>query len=247
MSFNDPQQPLGLRCLALTGTFETSVAPPGCFGCVAGDFDGQGISYSALQWNLGQGTLQPLLSEMDTSHPDVMGSVFGAVYQQLCGMLAMPRLQQLAWARSIQSAQHVLNNPWHAGFQALGNTSEFQVIATNHAASLFTAALALCKTYGLLSQRAAALMFDIKVQNGNIPTSANTLIQQDFAGIAPGDPGLVETARMCSIANRIADTANPQWREDVRTRKLTVANGTGTVHGVHYDLAGQYALTLAPF
>jgi hypothetical protein len=247
LSFNDPQLPLSLRCLALTGTFETSVPPPGCFGTVAGDFDGQGMSYSALQWNLGQATLQPLLSAMNTSHPDVMGQTFGAVYQQLCEVLTMPRLQQLAWARSIQTPQHALTDPWRGCFQTLGATAEFQGIAANHAASLFAAALALCKTYGLYSQRAAALLFDIKVQNGNVPSSANTLVQHDFAGLAPGDPDTIETAKMRSIANRVADTANPQWREDVRTRKLTVADGTGIVHGVHYDLAGQYGLTLAPF
>ena len=95
MSSNDvtplAQQPLTLRCLALTGTFETSVPPPDCFGSVAGDFDGQGISYSALQWNFGQSTLQPLLNEMNTSHPDVMSRAFGGLYTELCGILVQPR------------------------------------------------------------------------------------------------------------------------------------------------------------
>lgn len=243
MSFNDPQLPLSLRCLALTGTFETSVPPPGCFGCSAGDFDGMGLSYSALQWNLGQGTLQPLLSEMNTSHPDVMGRVFGPIYEQLCGVFAMDRGGQMTWARSIQSVRHALNDPWRGCFQALGETAEFQAIATKHAASLFDEALALCRKYGLTSQRAAALMFDIKVQNGNIGPSADAFIRQDFNAVSPGD----EAAKLRSVANRIADTANAQWREDVRTRKLTVAGGTGIVHGVHYDLAAQFGLTLSPF
>ncbi len=241
------QQPLSLRCLALTGTFETSVPPPGCFGSIAGDFDGQGISYSALQWNLGQSTLQPLLTEMNASHPDVMGRVFDALYTQLSGVLVLSRSQQLEWARSIQSVQHTLDARWSNCFRALGETAEFQAMAMRHAAALFDSARALCRAYGLTSQRAAALMFDIKVQNGTIATSAQTLIEQDFAKLAPGDPDVLETARMRNVANRVADTANIRWREDVRTRKLAVANGTGVVHGVHYDLAAQYGLTLAPF
>src|SRR5215218_434277 len=43
------QQPLEFRCLALTGAFETSSPPPGCFCCVNGDFDQQGVSFGALQ------------------------------------------------------------------------------------------------------------------------------------------------------------------------------------------------------
>ena len=241
------QQPLNLRCLALTGTFETSVPPPGCFGCLTGDFDGQGISYSALQWSFGQATLQPLLMEMTTTHPDVMGRVFGGQYAQLSGVLAMPRSRQLEWARSIQSVRHTPDDQWRGCFHALGETAEFQAIAARHASSLFDGALALCRTYGLGSQRAAALMFDIKVQNGTIGPPTHARIERDFAGLAPGDPAVVETAKMRKVANRIADTANIRWREDVRTRKLAVADGTGFIHGVHYDLAVQYGLTLAPW
>jgi hypothetical protein len=239
------QQPLSLRCLALTGTFETSSLPPGCFGSVAGDFDGQGISYSALQWNLGQGTLQPLLLEMIASHADVMGRVLGDGFGQLSNVLAMPRSGHLAWARSIQTPMHTLVDPWHGRFQTLGQTAEFQTIAVRHAAALFDRALALCRTLAMTSQRAAALMFDIEVQNGGIAPAVLTLIESDFARLASGDPDVVETAKMRIVANRIADTANIRWREDVRVRKLAVADGTGVVHGVHYDLAGQFGLTMA--
>ena len=50
--------------------------PPGCFACVAGDFDGQGISFGALQFNLGQETLQPILAELDRRHPALMEEIF---------------------------------------------------------------------------------------------------------------------------------------------------------------------------
>jgi hypothetical protein len=45
-------EPLPFRCVALTGAFETNQAPPDCFAGLSGDFDGQGISFGVLQWNL---------------------------------------------------------------------------------------------------------------------------------------------------------------------------------------------------
>lgn len=235
---------LNSRCLALTGTFETSCPPPGCFGCITGDFDGQGLSYSALQWNLGQGTLQPLLLEMNSTHAELMSGIFGDGHEQLTQTLAMPRSRQLAWARSIQTPQHTLEPPWTGRFQALGQTAEFQAAAIRCASALFDEALDLCRKLGFQSQRAAALMFDIKVQNGGIGPNTLTLIESDFAALAPGDRDVVEVAKMRKTANRIAGSANSRWRETVRSRKLAIANGTGIVNGVHYDLAAQFGITM---
>lgn len=49
------------------------------------------------------------------------------------------------------------------------------------------------------------------------------------------------------VANRRADAASARWVEDVRRRKLTIANGAGMVHGRRYDLADDYGIGLAPF
>lgn len=243
----DSGKPLNLRCLALTGTFETGCLPPACFGTIAGDFDGQGLSYSALQWNLGQGTLQPLLVEMNQKHGDLMKHLFGASHGPLSQMLALPRTGQLAWARSLQGPGHKLAADWTECFHALGAAAEFQEIATRHAAAYYGGALELCRKLGLRSERAVALLFDISVQNGGVSTWVMGLIARDFANMAPGDRDVIEVARMRCIANRVADSANPRWREDVRARKVVVADGAGTAHGLHYDLAAQFGITLAPW
>lgn len=44
--------------IKITGTFENAGDP---YQGVSGDFDGQGISCGVLQWNIGQGSLQPLV------------------------------------------------------------------------------------------------------------------------------------------------------------------------------------------
>jgi len=239
------QQSLEHRCLALTGAFETSQPPPDCFAGLSGDFDGQGISLGVCQWNLGQGSLQPMLEEMNQTQTAILQQIFGQQYRELEAMLRATRQEQLAWARSIQNLKHVVVEPWRGRFKALGRRPEFQEIQAKHALQLYEKALALCEVYGVFSGRAVALMFDIKVQNGSISELVRAQIEQDFARLgASTDPADQEVARLRIIANRRAEAAKPQWIEDVRNRKLTIANGVGVVHGNHYDLEEQYGITL---
>lgn len=239
------QQPIEFRCLALTGAFETTVPPPGCFSCVAGDFDEQGISFGALQFNLGQETLQPILAELDRRRPALMEDIFDECIRDLRAMLAVDLASQLAFARSIQDPNHRLHEPWRGMFLALGRTPECQGVQLEHASRYMERAKRLCAQFGVNSPRALALMFDIIVQNGSISPAVAAQIQTDIQRIDPAlDPQARETERLRIVANRRAEAANPRWVEDVRTRKLCIANGRGRVHGAFYDLEEQYGLAL---
>lgn len=242
-------QGLDHQCLALSGAFETNQPPPDCFAGLSGDFDGQGLSFGVVQWNIGQGSLQPLLTEMNQNHPDLLGQIFGPSYSALVAMLGETLDEQLAWARSIQDPmRHAVFEPWQGQFKALGRQQEFQDIEVRYAAGLFQEALELCSDYGVSSQRAAALLFDIKVQNGGIKSWVKPLILSDFQQLdqaAPDTGGVpLEVARLRIIATRVASSANPEWIADVQNRKLTIANGQGTVHGNYYDLEDQYGISL---
>jgi hypothetical protein len=57
----------------------------------------------------------------------------------------------------------------------------------------------------------------------------------------------VEVARLQAIASRRTEAALPQYMEDVRVRKLTVANSQGTVHNIPYELEEQFGIRLQPF
>ena len=205
------------RCMALTGSFETDNSFPDCFAGPSGDFDGQGISFGVLQWNLGQGSLQPLLRKIIKAEPEMVESIFAQNYEELNSVLAASKSEQMNWARSIQNLKHILNEPWKGHFKTLGRHPLCQDIQVESATRFFNSASALCRDFGLLSSRAAALMFDIKVQNGSI----SKLVK--------------------------ASAAKDEWVEDVRSRKLTIANGQGTVHGNFYDLKEQYGLGLELF
>lgn len=242
------ERPLAYRCLALTGAFETGAPIPDCFAGVSGDFDGQGISLGVCQWNLGQGSLQPLLAAMLADHPRDVKAIFREHADELAAMLRAPRDEQLAFARSIQHpVKHFVHEPWRGMFRALGRTAAFQEVQLDHATALFQAAAKLCQELGLGSERAFALLFDVVVQNGSISPLVKARIRAAYAGL-PRDlaADALEVARMRIVANLRADASNPRWIEDVRARKLCCANGTGVVHGIPYDLEAQFAIRLAP-
>ncbi len=237
---------LDYRCLALTGSFETGAAIPDCFAGLSGDFDGQGISFGVCQWNFGQGSLQPLLKKMCSDYPETARSVFHDNFDQLTKALNGAKGDQMAFARSIQDPNRkTVNEPWRGMFKALGRTDEFQRIEADAANALYKAARQLCADYGLWSERAVALMFDIKVQNGSINSAVQSSINADFKALAADlsdEEREIEKLRI--VANRRAEAANAKWVEDVRVRKLCIANGGGTVHGINYDLNGQFGIGL---
>jgi hypothetical protein len=99
--------------------------------------------------------------------------------------------------------------------------------------------------YGVQSDRATALFFDILVQNSSISPTTKAQILGDFQRLSPDlSDDQQEVERLKIIANRRAEAAKPQWVEDVRGRKMTIAQGEGTVHGRYYNLKEQYGIGL---
>lgn len=233
-------QPLARRVLMLTSAFETSVPAPECFATVTGDFDGQGLSFGSLQWNFGQGSLQPILRRMDQEHGASIDAAFGPRAGEWRAVLAAERAEQIQWAQSIQTPRHVLVEPWLGLWRTLGRTAECQQLQVEASAGLFDRAVALCQRFGLVSERAVALMFDIVVQNGSISGVVEARIRDDWARFG----ATREVDRLPIVARRRAEAANPQWVADVLARKLTIATGTGSVHGRHYNLAVHYGIGL---
>lgn len=78
-----------------------------------------------------------------------------------------------------------------------------------------------------------------------VENSRGVLIMADFGKLPQSaSPEETELARMRIVANRRAEAANPKFVEDVRRRKLCIAEGKGVVHGITYDLAAQFGLGL---
>jgi hypothetical protein len=233
------------RCLALTACFENSIMPPECFTGVTGDFDGQGLSFGALQWNVGQNTLQPLLQAVLRRNRNACEQIFHEHLPTLEAMLAAPRAEQLRFVRALQNRRGVLAEPWRGMLKSVGRHPDCQAVQVEHAQGYLDRAVGLCAEYGLTTERGLALMFDIAVQNGSISRGVKAQILTDFKSVS--ESGLAaEVTKMKIIANRRAAAANPRFVEDVRRRKLTIAEGCGRVHGIDYDLQQDFGIGLVP-
>lgn len=248
--------PLSQRILALTASFETNRGFPQCHGIVTGNFDGQGISYGALQWNIGQRSLQPLFRKMHTQHDKVLKSILGSHYDDFIDMLSLPLEQQMEWAKGIQlrvtnSANQKIwkvTPDWQEILNTLGQTPEMIAIQVESAMTRYNIALANCEHFKLTTERAAALMFDINVQNGRIGVK-NVIpnIWNDYNQLSSElSADDLEVERMKIIAQRRAEASYAQWRKDVLSRKMTIAEGHGKVHGKQYDLEEEFNIGLKP-
>ena len=224
-------------CLALVGSIETSRMAPGCFSTVSGNFDGELLSFGALQWNLGKGTLQPILRSLIINNSDIMSSIFGIELGALNNALTS-HVAAEAFIKAIQKNGNTLQPDWKARFEALGATPECQAAQTNSTLSYYKHATELCMQYGIVSKRGRALMFDVCVQNGGISIASKNLIHQKFSTASD------EVAKLKVIANVVASHSNPKYYNDVLSRKMCIANGKGVVHGARYDLAAQFGLDL---
>jgi hypothetical protein len=205
------------------------------------------MSFGALQWNIGQGTLQPMLVSFLLHHREVAEDVFHENLDEIERMLACRLPEQLVFARSLQDRKRRFLEPWRGMFVTLGRTPEFQAVQTEAAKATFARARKLASDYKLQSERGTALMFDILTQNGSISSAIRTEIMRDYAAL-PADlqPSELEVQRMRIIARRRAAAARSQFRDDVLNRKMTIAEGQGTVHNIRYNLAEQFGITLNP-
>ncbi len=137
-----------------------------------------------LQWNFGRNSLQPLLMEMIDKHSKIIKEIFHINYSILLKALHSDKEELMTFARSIQHpVKHYIYEPWKGIFKSLGRTEEFQSIQVRHGNKLYLSALKLCSEYGLRSERAVALMFDIKVQNGSIRKRVRTQTLKDFENL----------------------------------------------------------------
>jgi hypothetical protein len=217
------------RCLGLTSTFEGHG-----YTLAQGNFDGAGVTWGIIGFTLKGGELSKILQTAYATDAALVDDCFGAGASSLMQVCGESWDQQLAWADSVSSgaSKTQLAEPYKSGFAKLGATSLGQQLQQERVDNdYYHPALATAQAYGLKTELGIALCFDIHVQNGGIAASAGDKVRAQMT------PGMSEKDVRVLIANAVADHANAAWREDVRTRKLTVATGQGTVHGVEYVLA----------
>jgi hypothetical protein len=131
---------------------------------------GQGISYGRFQFNQVQGNLGFVLKEMHRKDPKTfLDHTFGR------GQDAKARLLFAQLSAANQSVRRRgelarrLNRPeWRARLQRLGREPAFQAVQDEVAARIYmTSAVRLARAFGLRSEKALALLFDMCIQHGD--------------------------------------------------------------------------------
>jgi len=209
-------------------------------GEVTGNFDGQGLSIGYLQWNIGSGTVQPMLKEMANGlkSKDTFNAIFSekvthrngagkivtvTMAEALRDVLGRSKSEQLAWAKSINDRNNRIVEPWKSAFKALVKNDTFNRIEDQFAKPYLNTATKIMNNdaYGVKTVRGYALAFDIAVQNGSVKTSAQKLIKEALSGednklTNPRYQGLTKNQKevIVDLQKRLARI------DDLETRKL---------------------------
>ena len=219
------------RVLAVTAAFEGHG-----FGMVAGNFDGAWLTWGIIGFTLRHGEIQALVLDLWARDPASVRAAFGEHTDELIGLLARNRPAELeAWANriSLPPGKTRVVEPWRGGFQALGANPLMQQLQMNRATlKYFEPALVTAARLFLKTERGIGLAFDIHVQNGSVKPAVEALVRRTLGDLSRAREADIRTV----LANGVADSARPQYREDVRSRKLAYAIGEGLVHGEPFRL-----------
>jgi putative peptidoglycan binding protein/glycosyl hydrolase family 46 len=228
------------RSLQLTSTFEGHG-----FTLAQGNFDGAGVTWGVIGFTLSGGELSKFILQINKQNPQFINQAFGGEMDELIKIMGAPQAQQLLWADRISLGvdKVTLAEPWLSAFQKFGEIEEVQALQLELAdRDYFQPAVQTAKEFGLKTELGLALSFDIHVQNGGISPSAREEIEDNLAA----HPVTSEQELRVIIANAVANNAKKKYREDVRSRKLTIATGSGQVHGATFVLR-NWGLDESPF
>lgn len=224
----DPLPTLFERCLSITAEFEGHG-----FGLLQGNFDGAGLTWGVIGFTLSNGEIQRLLAEAEATVPGTLDRVLGPLAAVWREKTALPKAQMLQWADAISVGgdKSGVRPEWKQAFARLGDEPVVKRLQMQRAYdAYFVPAAATARRLGLVSELGVALAFDCHVQNG-------TSRVQAVAELAPLKGRLPEAQMRLRLAQRVADLSAVRWREDVRGRKTTLAQGGGPFRGRSYQLA----------
>jgi peptidoglycan hydrolase-like protein with peptidoglycan-binding domain len=219
------------RSLQLTAAFEGHD-----FTLAQGNFDGAGITWGVIGFTLNSGELRRIILRVNDRHPALVRAAFQSNTDQLLDVLNSSMSRQMAFADSISlgTSKERLAEPWRSAFRRFGEFEAVQALQLELAdRDFFQPARRTAERFNLTAELGIALAFDIHVQNGGIKEEAREQIRRELAA----RPVSSERELRVVIGTAVADNARPRFREDVRSRKITIANGSGRVHGATFVLS----------
>lgn len=204
-------------------------------GWLAGNFDGQIISWGPFQWNLGQGTLQPLLTRLVALDPLTVQRHLGA---DIIPAIKTGHIKQFALSQMLTPSGHA-RTEWQRRFARLAQEPVAQRVFAEHMQPYLRGGQRLCEELGFHTERAFALGVDVAVQNGG-PRHDHFALYRERLGDGSEFPD--EWMRLKLFAGAVADRALTRWRDDVYARKSTIALGRGVVHKREYVMHEDFGI-----
>lgn len=229
MSTNDISS-IHNRALQLTAEFEGHG-----FEKAAGNFDGAGITWGIIGFTLLHGEIQKIIKKMKQENPNILEEAFGGLKDKLLSIMDSSKDEQIAWANDISVGvrRYRILPEWEKAFKKLGSFKEVQKIQLESVKKYWDIAERDVNRFDLKTEAGFALCFDIAVQNGGIDFEGEERrIKREIKESSPSDEQDIRT----TIANVVAENSRPQYIEDVRSRKLTIAIGKGVIHGSKYNI-----------
>jgi hypothetical protein len=160
--------------------------------------------------------------------------------QQITVALTSRNQASVDWAKANLYSGSSFKSDWSTQLNALANSPEYRSIQVRKAESLHNQALAMMKSYGLHELRSYLFFFDIAVQNGGISTT----LKNKYLVWAKTNSKASEYTKLMKILELRLTAVRSQYVNDVRSRKASIINGSGTVHGAKRDYAKEFCTPL---
>jgi hypothetical protein len=133
---------------------------------------------------------------------------------------------------------------WQAELQALGRNPNYISYQIQAAYKIHLHAKRYMQMLGISELRSYLFSFDIVTQNGSF--YANDIA--DYTQYLAHNPNATDTQKLVQILDYRLREVRTAYVEDVRSRKMSMINGRGTVHGVYRNLDKEYCYNhLSPY
>lgn len=218
------------RCLMVTPSIEGHG-----FTDPHGNWDGAWLTWGIIGFTLKYGMVDKIILNVNKAHPELVKEAFGDKADKLIEVMSGSSSDKQRWADSISvgSRKYNIEDAWEDCFVKFGQMEAVQQEQIKMAvADYFDPAKKTAAKFGLKTELGMGLCFDVHVQNGSVKSSAEAQVKATLSRIANPTERDVRVA----IANAVADKSNPRFSEDVRSRKMAFATGSGKVHGYYYKM-----------
>lgn len=214
-----------LTALKVTGHFEDAASP---LAAVTGDFDGMGISLGVLQWNIGSGSLQPMVASLGR---EAVVAALPTCGEDLWRACTSDVREGLALCRSWQTGA-VLKPRIKAELAAFTGGERFVSCQLRRAAEVGARAYEAARAYAAQAQPGAepgkdvfCWFFDVYTQNGGLKglTYADAADFIAASGTGKADDVICDwlAARTSAFAGFRDSLRNAAlWRDNVPPAKL---------------------------